>query len=187
MLNIVVYAAKRYERASRMAAGETAKIFTCPPLTDTGLGDLPAALQKADLILFNLHGLPGGAAWFAERDGPPVAMRAAQLETLDLSRAVIFLENCYAGDENNPMRTALKEAGSRMIIAGPGENYGGVSVMRGSDWLFWAVRIALEVDPGRSVSHFVSAIKRFMGFIPTRAAQDTAGFTVWTPGDEELV
>lgn len=176
-MNVVAYTALEFEQASRKAAGKHAIIYTSPPLTDTNLRDLPNALQSADLILFNLHGLPGGAAWMADKAGLPVAIRAAQLATLDLSGAVVFIENCYAGDDDNPMRRALEIARARLIIAGEGPNYGGRNSLQGADWLFFALRLAMKAS--KNTKHWLYILNRARRVLRLLGDTDTADFMVW--------
>ena len=180
-LNVVVYMSAEFETATRKVAGRGAKFFSCPPLREDRLNGLLSQLETADLILFNLHGLAGGAAWFANSEGPPVAIRANQLEALDLSSAVVFIENCYAGDANNPMKDALKQAGAKMIIAGAGENYGGKVQPVGADILFLIVRHIMMVNKNINFvkATMTNAILLF-GVFPDCAARDTSQFTIWT-------
>lgn len=189
-LSIVAYTARDFASATKLAAGRRALVFVCPPLADTRLGGLVDALEGADLILFNLHGLPGGAAWFAKRNGPPVAIRAKQLAGLDLSSAVIFVENCYTGDRDNPMLAALQQTGARAIIAGAGINYGGQYQMMGADWLFWALRLAMQITNRLGLPLYVPGlVKRaqlILKRVPTQAARDTSQFTVWRKGTEYI-
>lgn len=189
-MKTVVYCAETYEQASRKAAGRNAIIFTCPPHHEHNLDAIRAAMQAADLILFNLHGLPDGAAWLAHRSGPPVAIRANQLASFDLSGAVIFVESCYTGDPDNPMHQALEKTGCRAIIAGAGENFGGSVEMAAADWLFWALRQAMQIV---EFTDYKLNIKRIIEF--ARSAfemsrdfhnRDTAQFEVWQRGKKEV-
>lgn len=188
-MRVVVYCAATYEEASRKAAGRDAILFTCPPCSDTNLYAVSSALQAADLILFNLHGLPDSAAWFAYRSGPPAAIRAHQLAELDLTGAVVFAENCYTGNPGDPMHQALEETGCKAIIAGSGENYGGSVEMAGADWLFWLLRQAMELSEQSGYQFNIERIIRYarfgFGLSKRLHNRDTAQFEVWRRGERK--
>lgn len=179
-MNVVVYTALEFERASRRAAGNRSSIYTCPPLSERHLKTLPESLEAADLIFFNLHGLPNGAAWFGNQSAHPVAIRAATLATMNLAKAVVFVENCYTGDDYSPMRDALQAAKPVMIIAGEGPNYGGSRGLRGADWLFILLKFAMQISPNPDIWIMVIGVgKLIMTYIPTFAAEDTSKFKIW--------
>jgi len=93
--------------------------------------------QQADLVVFNLHGFPNSNVWTGgdgKDDGIP-ALRASTLSLLDLRNTGVFAINCYLGDSNAPMRTALFSAGAEWVIAGEGKNIAGVRRPGGADLL----------------------------------------------------
>jgi hypothetical protein len=147
-MNIVAYCDRRYEQATRGAVGGSALLLTCPPASGADLARYAPEIAQADLIYFNLHGVPGRAEWYtSERQ---VALTAAQLRALDLTRATVYLVNCYAG---GGLLDVLKELKPRAIIGGFGENLGGLERLAGADLLgLWFRRwLALGLTPAASL------------------------------------
>lgn len=129
-MNIVAYCDRRYEQATRAAVGGGALLLTCPPATGADLVRHAEEFAHADLVYFNLHGVPGRSEWYTS--DRKVALTAAQLRALDLSQATIYLVNCYAG---GGLLDVLKEMNPRAVIGGFGQNLGGLDRLAGADLL----------------------------------------------------
>lgn len=154
-VRIVAYAARRYEGATRAAVGQAALLLTCPPLLDLTFD--PAMLSGADLVVFNLHGLPGQPVWLGgdQVDDNLPALRAETLARCQLGGAGVFAINCYLGDaSDSPMRDALWQAGAGYLVSGAGENFGGMERPAGADVLLKWFRLFLErgLSPARALS-----------------------------------
>jgi hypothetical protein len=139
-MNIVAYCEQRYEQATRQAVGKSAMVLTCTPVFGEMLTQYATEFAAADLVYFNLHGVPGVTQWYISEGH--VAVNAEQLMKLDLQRAVVFMVNCYAG---GGLLDVLKAMKPRAIIGGYGENRGGVEQMAGADVLGLWVRRGLEM------------------------------------------
>lgn len=110
--------------------------LTCPPMRAEDFDPLWLAGEADaphDLIYFDLHGRPGDAAWYG--DERICAVTAEQVRSVRLRGATVFATNCYLADLDSPMLDALLDAGARYVIAGPGENPGGVQTMMGASLL----------------------------------------------------
>lgn len=129
-MKIVAYCDRRYEVATRAAVGAGALVLTCPPVYGVDLLRHAEAFAQADLIYFNLHGVPGRPVWYTS--DRQVALTADQLRALDLAQATIYLVNCYAG---GGLLDVLKELNPRAVIGGFGQNLGGLERLAGADLL----------------------------------------------------
>lgn len=186
-MNIVAYAARRYQNATRLAIGKGARLLTCPPVHD-GTVD-PAEFAGRDLVVFNLHGLPDAAAWFGGdgKDDQIPALKAATLRTFMLEGAGVFAINCHLGDESAPMREALRAAGASWVIGGPGINFGGLDAPAGADvllqWFIRSWRLTRMPDPEYALRLAKRALKLFSPpFMPEKqrkVVRDTLEFRVW--------
>lgn len=93
--------------------------LTCPPMSAMDFD--PGLLRGNDLVYFDLHGNPGGKAWFGDHRVP--ALGIGQIKAADLTGAVVFALTCFLGDQESPMLDALLQAGASYVIAGTGENW----------------------------------------------------------------
>ena len=169
---------------TRWAAGNGAVIYTSPPLTRNDLfPDVLGDFENADLLVFNLHGMPGTPAFFGRQDGTPVALHADQVRKLNLGRAVVFAYGCYTGDDSNPMRDALLDAGARAVVAGAGINYGGSHWPVGADWLLMVLRVAMSAASAWSealdIDRVLETMSKVLRASPLIADHDAAEFRVW--------
>jgi hypothetical protein len=171
------YCSTEYVDATRRAAG--VEPFCCPPFTAETL-EL-SLLEGNDLIFINLHSLPGTAALLGKRDGPPVALRASQLNGLNLSGVVVFSEACYMGDEQHPMRQAFLDAGASAVVAGPGKNWGATGVeLRGADLLgLWFRRALARGLKPRSALRLARGRVMFAAWRGSQSARDALGFRLF--------
>ena len=117
--------------------------YTSPPWMATRF-DLSLLIGN-DLLYFRLH--QAGAftdLWLGEKEdgGLVPALRADQLEGLDIGSPVVLIANCY-GDEG-PFVPAFYRAGARAVIAAPGPNWAAGNMVIGTDllakWLIWGLR-----------------------------------------------
>lgn len=97
-----------------------------------------------DLLLIFLHPSADGHAWL--NDEREVMVTADQIRAAtNLHGAVVFVGACY-GLEDDAMIEALKSAGARAVIAGPGVNIGGSDGwLAGADIMAGALRSALQI------------------------------------------
>lgn len=137
-MKIAAYCDVRYEQATRAASGGAALVITCPPVFGADLPQYAAAFAQADLIYFNLHAAPDHEAWYITSGQQ--AVTDLELRALDVTRAVVFMVNCYAG---GGMLDALKAMQPRAIVGGFGENEGGRNLLTGADLLGLWFRRAL--------------------------------------------
>jgi len=130
-MRVVAYCTLPAAQAVRKATG--IKPLTSPPLV---AANVPTKALVADVLYFRLHGTETNTdVWFGD-DGKghkPLALRLKQIYKLKLDGAVVILANCYGSD--SPFVPAFYRAGARAVIAGPGENYSGVSEVIGADLL----------------------------------------------------
>jgi hypothetical protein len=116
-MKVFAYCAQSFAPAMRKIAG--VEPITCPPLS---VGEFDVRLLEGqDLILFDLHGEPGGTQWYGDARLP--ALTAEQIRSADLRGAVVFGLNCYLADAISPMLDALLAAGAAYVVAGDGENF----------------------------------------------------------------
>jgi hypothetical protein len=175
-VRIFAYCSAESVKATRRAAG--VKPLVCPPVTAETL-DL-ALLEGNDLIYLNLHSLSGVGALLGSVDGPPVALRADQLEGLDLGGAVVFAESCYLGDAKHPMRRALLDAGARAVVAGAGKNWGSESAApKGADVLGLWLRRGLQAGMGLDLAFRLAKIAICGKAIRSKAARDALAFRIF--------
>lgn len=176
-MKVFAYCSLAYVEATRRAAG--VEPFTCPPVTAETI-DL-SWLEGNDLLFINLHSLPDAHALLGNRNGPPVALRASQLEELDLGGAVVFSEVCFMGDEQHPMRQAFLNAGASAVIAGPGKNFGSVTTkLKGADLLGLWVRRGLKRGwtPARALRVARGRV-RLAALRGSSSAKDALGFRLF--------
>lgn len=180
-MDVFAYCAERFERPTRTIAG--VEPLTSPPLDDVGFD--PAWLSGHDLVVFNLHGLPHEPGWYGAGRGDdpddllptrgPLALSADTLRRAKLDGAVVFAVNCYLGEIGSPMLAALLDAGASAVLAGAGENFGGVRGVRGADllglWFRWGLALGWNVDDA-----FRMARHRLKLSLPTKAIRDALAF-----------
>lgn len=183
-MKMVAYAARRYEGATRKAVGRQATLLTCPPVHN---GNIESRwFAGADLVVFNLHGLPGSPVWFGGdglNDGVP-ALKADTLAMLDLSGAGVFAVNCHLGNDDSPMREALLAAGAAWVVGGEGVNYGGLETPAGADILLcWFVRWLKVLKKPEAALSAAKTATRLLSRARTAkeraVAQDTLAFRLW--------
>lgn len=153
-MKVLAYCCQSYARSVRKAAGVDP--ITCPPL-DANTIDV-SRFEGYDLLYLDLHGRPDDTAWYG--DDRSVAMTAGQVRQIDLSGTVVFAANCYLGDENAPMMSALLDAGAKSVIAAPGKNYGGKKNLTGASRLGQWLRIMLSV--GTEIDTALESAKRIV-------------------------
>jgi len=176
-MDVFAYCARAFAPATRKAAGVWP--ITCPPLTAERLQ--VNALKGYDLLWFDLHGMPGGAHWYAvERDGGMyrswTALTAEQVRQAELGGAVVFGANCYLGNEVSPMREAFLAAGASWVIGGEGLNYAGSRQVIGAALLgMWLRRFMAWGLPAPGALEWA---KRRLGLVLTNraAAADALAF-----------
>jgi len=179
-MRVFAYCDRSFAQGMRRVAG--VKPVTCPPMTAETFE--PHWLEDRELILIDLHGEPGEAAWYAIDDAGSVprcidALRAEQIRQADLGNAIVFAASCYLADEDSPMLDALLDAGARYVIAAPGENYAGRRRLMGASLLGYIFRLALE--RGRHPLKALAVAKRWLRWWPGRDAveADTLEFRAY--------
>jgi hypothetical protein len=177
-VKVFAYCAANYTEATRRAAG--VEPLVCPPVTAETL-DL-RQLEGNDFIFINLHSLPGAYALLGTQTGPPIALRAEQLQGVDLGGSVVFSEACFMGDEQHPMRKAFLDAGASAVVAGPGENAGatndGVSKygLKGADVLGLWLRRGLFLGLSPLLAFKLARQRVRLAALRSQSAYDAMGF-----------
>ena len=176
-MQIFAFCAASFRESVHRAAGVVP--VTCPPYQVDGVPPvhlLFERMQAANFLYFKLHGLAGQPYWYG--DGWMTAISAAQLCSLDLSGAVVFVANCFLAD--SPMLPALLDAGARAVVGGHGENYARSRGVDGADLLgLWFRRFCqagLQVRMAMALSKVRLKARR-----PTKAIRDALAFELWTP------
>jgi len=116
-MNVFAYCAADFTLATREAAG--VEPVTCPPLTMDNLD--PRMLSGHDVIYLDLHGEPLSDR-LAGSNGL-FALSAAQIRSVALDGAIVFAANCFTGDADSPIKSALLDSGAKCVVAGAGKNY----------------------------------------------------------------
>ncbi|MBU0494099.1 MAG: hypothetical protein KKA73_04915 [Chloroflexi bacterium] len=137
-MRVFAYCAQSFAATTRAAAGVAP--LTSPPLTGATFD--PRWLAGYDLLYLDLHGQPGQPTWWGDE---AVALTAAQIQTTDLTGAVVFAVNCHLADADSPMLDALLSAGARYVIGGDGRNWGGERALLGAPLLGQWFRRLLRV------------------------------------------
>jgi hypothetical protein len=171
-MNIVAYCDQRYAQATRNACGSNATVLTCPPVYGEHLAQYATLFEQADLIYFNLHAAPNDAHWYIS-DGS-LAANADQISTLNMSNAVVYMINCYAG---GAVLETLKRSNPRAIIGGYGENLGSTEKLAGADLLgLWLRRgLAFGLTPRSALA---AAKARLVLGAQTNSVKDALAFEV---------
>ena len=175
-MRVLAYCAADYIAVTRRAAG--VEPLACPPLTAATFN--PRWLENRDLLFFNLHSLPSVPALLGSPNGLPVALKASQLEEVDLGGAVVFAEACFLGDAEHPMRKALFDAGASVVIAGPGRNYGSaLDAVKGADLLGLWIRRILAAGMSVGVAMALARARLHWAARQSASARDALGFKVF--------
>ena len=169
-MRVLAYCDARYEGATRQAAGGSARLVVAPPARVADW--LMLRPETFGLLYFNFHAVPGMAAWLTTTGD--TALTAADLAGLDLSRAVVYMVNCYAG---GGMLDALRACKPRAIIGGEGENLGALRGLAGADLLGQWVRRALAVGLSPRAALGVAKLRLQAG-AKTASAKDALDFRV---------
>lgn len=182
-IRVFAYCAETFIDSVRKAAG--VEPVTCPPW-DAATFDI-AQLEGHDLLYFDFHGLPGAAYFFEEIERGSMgmaervkALTAAQIESADLSGAVVFALSCYLGDENSPMLDALLSAGASYVVGGEGKNWAATKRITGANRLGLYFRKSLE--RGKSPLEALTRAKRLLSLTisPAReTVRDTLAFRAY--------
>lgn len=178
-LKTFAYCCQSFKRSVSRAAGVDPVL--CPPVTAATFQ--PAVLEAFDFLYFKLHGLPGEAHWYG--DNWITALSAAQLQGLDLSRAVVFAANCFLAPrqaETSPMLHALLTAGAKAVIGGPGENLARARRVDGADLLGHRLRLILAAGASPQFA-FHTAMTSITLHRPSTATHDTLAFHLFTQDD----
>ena len=141
-MRILAYCAQGLVDTVRWAS--TVEPRTSPPITALTLD--PHIFESNDLLYFNLHGLRDSEAWYGGGTYQgDVAVTAAQIKSVDLGQAVVFVAGCnlFYDGQRSPMLNALVAANAGWIIGGGEANYTTIgNVKLGADLLgFTLVRL----------------------------------------------
>lgn len=181
-LKVAAFCAQSFAGVTRDAAG--VEPITCPPVDEHAFQ--PGMLEGAQLIYIDLHGEPGGMRFIG--DGGRTAIRHDQVLRCDLSQAVVFAVTCFLGEPDHPMLQALLSAGARMVIAGPGPNYGPATNARyGGARLGKFLRQALSygADPDDAWKLARQFYRLWPGTLQWAVTQDTLGFAAFVRAKDE--
>lgn len=119
--------------------------LTSPPLTAGTF--FPELLDGADLLYFRLH--PGSednaGVWSGEAENGlrPFALRLETIGKLKLNYTIVVIANCYG--DRSPFVQAFYDAGARVVIAIPGQNYATKKRVTGTDLLVSVLISALRL------------------------------------------
>jgi hypothetical protein len=113
----------------------------------------PRWMSGYDFIYFKLHGMVGQPFWYG--DDWLTAITAEQIQSADLTRAIVFVANCNtwhptrpdSPEHQAPMLWALLQAGARAVVAGPGQNYAKTKGIYSADLLGLNFRRFLQMFP----------------------------------------
>lgn len=136
-MKVLAITTQKFAQNARAIAGDTADV-----LAGSGILIWPEAAQY-DLVMVWLHPRGDGLAWVddAGRD----VLTALDVERLPLAGTVVFVGACY-GSENTALIDALFAAGAKVVISGPGVNFGGSEgALAGADVLAQMLRKLLCV------------------------------------------
>lgn len=182
-IQVFAYCAETFVDSVRKAAG--VEPVTCPPW-DAETFDA-RRLEGKDLLYFDFHGLPGAAYWFEEIERGSMgmaervkALTPAQIESADLSGAIVFALSCYLGDDDSPMLDALLSAGASYVIGGEGKNWAATKRVTGANRLGFYFRKSLE--RGGSPLEALTRAKRLLRITisPAReTVRDTLAFRAY--------
>jgi hypothetical protein len=142
-----------------------------------------------DLIVFYLHGYPGGRAWFGDQD--EIALREDTLARCHLGGKIVFAASCNAGDAKSPMRDAIFKAGATWLIAGSGHNYTSPWIVVGVNILLYSfVRFVTRSGDVLGALRWAKRMTRIFGSRWTKASReaiaDSLAFRAWR-NDENTV
>ncbi len=139
----------------------------------------PRWLEGYDLIYIKLHGMPDQPYWYG--DGFETAISKTQIEQAHLNNCICFVANCHAS--NSAMEAALLQAGAFAVISGPGENYSGISQLRGADAL--GAALINRLKRGEALGAAFANAKRDLGWLArmTKVGRDTLGFQLTLAGE----
>ena len=175
-MRVFAYCAANYVDATRRAAG--VEPLACPPVTAENID--PKLFEDNDFIYINLHSVPQVGVLTGTVDGPPVALRAQQMDNVHLGGAIVFAEACFLGDEMHPMRQAFLDAGASAVIAGPGKNYGGKTMaLKGADVLGFWIRRGLEAGIGLNLAFWLARAAVRHKAHKSASAKDALGFRIF--------
>jgi len=175
-MRVVAYCAASFRESVTRAAG--VEPLLSPPWTLASL--VPGRLARADLLYIKLHGLPGQPFWYG--DEWVTALSAEMVREIDLTECTVFVANCHLfeqradGIQPSPMLEALRDAGARAVVGGPGENYAKSRKVHGADLLGCYFRRAMVLGfvPGFAfrVARGALALSRYQDL----ATADTLAF-----------
>ena len=153
-MRVFAFCAASFKQSVTKAAG--VEPLLSPPVEAFGANGPefnPRWLSGYDFVYFKLHGLVAQPFWYG--DGMITAITAEQLQSADLSGAVVFAANCNTWHPSRPgspyrqapMLLALLQAGARAVVAGPGENYARARGIYSADLLGLNFRRFLQFFP----------------------------------------
>lgn len=172
-MKVLAITTQEFAQNARAIAGDTADV-----LAGSGILIWPEAAQY-DLVMVWLHPRGDGLAWVddAGRD----VLTALDVERLPLAGTVVFVGACY-GSENTALIDALFVAGAKVVISGPGVNFGGSEgALAGADVLAQMLRKLLSVglDIGTAWSMARLAV-RIAGWFGMPGTADALEYTLDT-------
>ncbi len=139
-MNIVAICGASFATATESVVG--VKPLTSPPMFDSEFNK--EMVGHPDVLYLHLHGQPGDPYLLGDLG---VAVTADQLRGCNLNDTIVIALSCYVGEVGHPVLEALLDAGARYVIAAPGENFTGRSMVIGADvlareflhWIGWKV------------------------------------------------
>ena len=172
-MKVKAFCARSFKRTVSLAAG--VKPVTSPPVTDATFD--PALISDCDFLYLKLHGLAHEGFWYG--DDWTTAASMFQIRECNLKGTVVFAANCFL--PQSPMLDALFTAGARCVVAGHGQNLGGVIQLLSSDLLGRHFRRALALGiPPRFAIHLAKTSLRLSP--PSIGKTDALAFQLfWGP------
>lgn len=174
-VNIIAYCDERFEQATQEAVGRDAFVLVSPPVTDENVRALARQFARADVVWFDFH-MPSADLQFWVNGGGQVALSPETLSAFDLSRAVVFVVNCYHGGD--VMLAALRATKARAIVGGEGENFAGTNHMAGADILGREFLRSLSVMPQTPTTALRFAKLRLTAMAQTQSIRDALEFKI---------
>lgn len=174
------YCAESFRGSVRRAAG--VEPLTSPPYRDGMI--VPSAIERRDLLYFDLHGWPGSEAW--NGDGGLMALAAATVRRADLAGVTVFTAACYLDEESGMLRAFL-EAGAECVIGGDGQNFEFPGYPGGANLLgMWLRRfMAAGVEAERALV-WAKRMLRWSFWSQSSAERDALAFRLWRADDLAL-
>jgi len=118
-MNILAYCDRHYEQVTRKLFERYATdgmMLTCPPVTAREFQ--PEWLRGHDVIYLDLHGVPDEPRLWG--DEGEYALGIEHIRNVD--GAAVFATTCYWPE--TPFPRAFYDAGAKVVIGGPGRNWG---------------------------------------------------------------